>query len=224
MKQTLKRLLSLAVALFLVISMIPATALPALAAEETSAPAPQAETEASNEPIVYPEGWSVEYHCVCGNPSSTGNPCAKEGHKMVQWQPWTITTTLPFTAGYWYLPNDLDLTNASQYKYGSNFSTSTAVIGAKTTQEGNWALLGEKVDVYIDLNGKTVTGKSGHRIFRLENDLGHTLTVTDTVGTGKVVAKSGATNANAGMVIWIRNASSRVTIYGGTFDGSAATI
>jgi len=179
--------------------------------------------DASEEIPVYPEDWSVEYHCVCGNPSATNNPCAKEGHKMVQWKPWTDTRTVPILSGYWYLPNDLDLTSATQYPYGTDFATSTGVIGREAVN-GATVLKGEVVNVYVDLNGKTVTGRSGHRIYRLENDLAHTLTITDTAGGGKLIAKSGAGNTNQGMVIWTRNRNNRVTIYGGTLDASGATV
>ena len=169
----------------------------------------------------FPEGWSVSYHCVCGNPDSKNNPCAEGGHTPVEWKPWTITNTVPFLDGYWYLVNDLDLRNV-QYKYGSDFSTATGVIGRNPTQEGATTLQGKVVNVYVDLNGKTVTGKSGHRIFRIENDLAHSLTVCDTAGGGKLIPTTNATNGLPGMVFWLRAGSGKLTVYGGTFDASNA--
>ena len=181
------------------------------------------------------EGYVLEYmstgmrlndapvvHCVCGDPSSTGNACAQGGHKQVTWQPWPYSNVAPFLDGYWYLDSDLDLSNAN-YTYFPGFVTPTAVIGFKRTAEDeSGCMVGDEVNVYIDLNGKTITGKSGHRVFRLENDFGHSLTITDTVGGGQIKAVSPATNKNKGMLIWTRNAGSQVTIYGGKLDASNA--
>lgn len=175
----------------------------------------------------FPEGWSVSYHCVCGNPASTGNPCANAGHAPVEWKPWTMTNVAPFLAGYWYLPDDLNLTGVTDYKYyteGSGFATATGVIGRKETVAASAnSLVGSAVHVYLDLNGKTITGKSGHRIFRMENDCAHSLTICDTAGGGKLLAMSSATNTNHGMVIWMRGAN-QLTIYGGTLDATGATV
>lgn len=168
------------------------------------------------------------YHCVCGDPSAEitnkEHPCYN-GHTVVEWKAWELTNVAPFLPGNWYLAEDLDLTGTTDYSYtAANFAANTAVVGRDA--EGN--MINEDIVVNVDLNGKTLTGESGHRLYRLENaDYAYTLNITDTVGGGKLIPTSNANNQNQGMAVWLRGGSyakNTVNILGIEFIGENATV
>jgi len=172
------------------------------------------------------------YHCVCGDPTAVitepSHPCYG-GHPVVEWKAWEDTTTVPAIPGNWYLTEDLDLSSTNHtysaiISNGEPFQTTTGLVGRDI--DGN--LIEEDVVVNVDLNGKTITGKSAHRVWRIEanGDYKYTLNITDTVGGGKVIPVSNANNQNQGMGVWVRGGSTTnvLNILGGEFIGTNATL
>ena len=88
-------------------------------------------------------------HCVCGKDN-----CADHGGVQT-WTAWTSTNSLPTTAGYYYLTNDV------------------AVSGATSPATG----------VYLCLNGHDITNSATSSVIKLGNNVTFTLTdcCTDTV-------------------------------------------
>ena len=92
------------------------------------------------------------------------------------WTEWTSTTSLPTSAGYYYLANNVTISN----------------------------LIDLYSNVYLDLNGKTVTftgSKDGSAIDIYE---GHTFALYDSAGGGKLTKSSSASRHRA---IYITNGS-----------------
>lgn len=165
-------------------------------------------------------------HCICGDPTSTGNPCADGGHALRRWKLWNDTETVPYLTGYWYLGDNLDLAgvahNYSKADDGKGLITSTGVIGWDSF--GN--PLTQSVDVYVDLNGKTITGRSEHRIFRMQDSdsAKYTLTLTDAAGGGKIISKSATNSKNQGSIVWMRGIHNTLNVYGGTYNARSTNI
>ena len=144
-------------------------------------------------------------YCICGG-KAKGMP----GHTCtdVKWTAWTSTTTLPTTAGNYYL-------------------TANVTLSEQTVISQN---------VAIDLKGHNITftvpiRKDGYRMLRAQD--GAQVSITDstsTVGTAKVIipdysaaaddVKTAMAAGNQGMLFWIW-ANSSITVYDGKFDGSA---
>ena len=167
-------------------------------------------------------------HCVCGDPTAViteeTHPCYN-GHNVVLWEAWPYDNVAPFLPGNWYLAEDLDLTGKTDYNYSDiGFTSTTAVIGRD--EKGN--PLNADAVINVDLNGKTITGKSGHRVFRLEGPTvttgNNTLNITDSVGGGKIKAVSNNNHTNPGMAIWTRGVNCHVNVMGVELDGSAAYV
>lgn len=52
---------------------------------------------------------NVQYGCLCGDPHSTGNPCAENGHVEFAWDIWEEADSLPTVSGNYYLNTDVTL-------------------------------------------------------------------------------------------------------------------
>ena len=157
-------------------------------------------------------------HCVCSDPTSTGNPCADAGHIQRTWRLWKDTTTVPYLPGYWYLGSDLDLTTGDEHNYANgNLITTTGIIGWDTDGDP----YDRNIEVYVDLNGKTVNGRTGHRIYRMEDNETYTysLTITDSVGNGKLISRTSQNSTVQGNVVWQRGPKNILTVYNGVLDG-----
>lgn len=114
------------------------------------------------------------------------------GHSSVTW---TATNTLPTTTGHYYLT--------------SNVTVASAVGGAYNTG----------AEVTICLNGYSIIGAEGCRLFRMSN--GTVLNICDCTGHGKL---TGGSNANGG-VAWIGKDGSdasggTLNLYGGIATGN----
>jgi len=107
------------------------------------------------------------------------------------WGAWTNTDSLPTQDGYYYL---------------------TANVECKQNN------VAEGANVVLDLNGKTVTGKAGGRIYATFNK-DCSLTITDSVGGGTI--KPQGSSSAQGLGVWVRYGS--FTMYGGTLDASQST-
>lgn len=130
----------------------------------------------------------IRYNCVCGSATDEHKPGCDQEKKV--WNAWTGETTLPNRDGYWFLTADV------------------------TCGQTNIAA---DSHVHLDLNGHTVTGNPGSRIYATFNENSH-LTVTDssTEQTGTMIANGESKDQGKG--IWVRYGS--VTMYGGTLDAS----
>ena len=135
------------------------------------------------------------FHCVCGK--VTGSHIGECKGQSLMWTPWLDKAALPNTEGNYFLMYDVQMKGQASIQSVKN-------------KDG----VLEEQDVKLDLNGKTVTGKDGSRIFLMKADSGK-LTITDThKNPGKLI--SSATKDN-GMIIL---ASDQVNIYNGILDGS----
>jgi len=131
----------------------------------------------------------IRYHCACGAAGEEHKPGCDREQKV--WNAWVSQTTLPSSEGYWFLMQD--------------------VTGCGQTN------IQENAHVFLDLNGKTVTGKAGSRIYATFYE-GACLTVTDSSieQTGALIGSG--ESADQGKVVWVRYGS--FTLYGGTLDAS----
>lgn len=133
----------------------------------------------------------VSYACVCGDPASTGNPCAQAGHAEVPWVDWK-GPELPTASGYYRLVNDI-------------FATTAALIPASN-------------HVYLDLNGHIVRQRTeGTSLYRL-NKSNSRLTLTDHAGGGTLVPVSCTENGVYGMTVDVNASTAVFTMYGGILD------
>ncbi|MBQ7246661.1 MAG: hypothetical protein IJS22_01025 [Lachnospiraceae bacterium] len=135
--------------------------------------------------------FSSHDYCICGKPGGVHlEGCDGTVHT---WTAWTDSANFPSSSGYWYLDTDLTL---------------TAMTNIKKT-----------ADIYIDLNGHTVTGPEARMI--LLNDEDVSLTIMDSEGGGRVIPRG---NVGGAFVQLVNKGNKTLTIYGGTYDASAVTI
>ena len=107
------------------------------------------------------------------------------------WTAWTNTASLP-QSGYYYL--DCEVT-----------------VSSRTSLTGN---------LFIDLNGKTITSTSGNGIFLISAN-SYSLTLLDSAGNGTVTMSG--TGEMPGLVLLANGGQKILNIYGGTYDASGAT-
>lgn len=112
-------------------------------------------------------------------------------HDLVFWQAWESRTELPQTSGHYYLLEDVQLTDQM------------GIVGGQ--------------DVYLCLNGHTVTAAKEERLFQVHS--GGRLTVTDCAGDGKL---TGGNQEYGGAINIMRGAAAR--LYGGTMTGNRAQL
>lgn len=132
--------------------------------------------------------------CLCG--STDGQHAEGCDGTGLYWKPWAKTNSLPTQSGNYYLLQDVTLTGSQKL---------------------------EEADVYLDLNGKTVTcaADSATRVYWLTEDSSK-LTITDssTEKSGKIVRSGNAGGAQGG-ILWCQKGT--VNLYGGTLDASGLT-
>ncbi len=117
----------------------------------------------------------------------------------VEFLNWFRSNALPTTSGHYYLEGDVTLSG-------------TQIIGAH--------------DVTLDLNGFTVKQTTeGEGIYWMRDN--SYLTLLDSVGTGKMIPISTADDPNytiwKGLCVRMETNAQELNVYGGTYDGSAAT-
>ena len=131
-------------------------------------------------------------HCYCGGTSSTGHKVTGcTGNWSQTWTAYT-GTTLPATAGYYYLT--ADIAGCGQAG-GTNGVTS---------------------EIYLDLNGHTVQMNGSSYAYLLNS--GAKVTITDFAGGGSI--KAAGTGTWNGGVISMNSSASTLNIYGGTLDAN----
>ena len=131
-------------------------------------------------------------HCLCGANTATDAACESCGQMAIAWEPWTAADSLP-TSGNYYLTTDVTVTATSKLN-GTNLA--------------------------LDLNGKTITNDSADgkvSVYHLANG---NVTITDTSAaqSGKIVARGGNTQDNAG--IMRLGAKATLNLYAGTLDAT----
>lgn len=134
--------------------------------------------------------------CICvGVVQDRGHSCQDN---MQVFQPWTDSTTLPNTTGYYYLTGDVILSGSVSVR------TEAAII--------------------LDLNGYSVTNNAGisGRTYALRENFSMELTIGDSKGTGKIKLNARPQNAlsDEGILVWGRYASSVINLYGITVDAT----
>lgn len=112
-------------------------------------------------------------------------------HDQAVWQPWESIDRLPQTSGYYYLLADVVLTDQAGVPGGQ--------------------------DVYLCLNGHTVTAAKDERLFQVHT--GGRLAVTDCAGGGKL---SGGSKEYGGAINIMRGAAA--VLYGGTITGNGGEL
>ena len=176
-------------------------------------------------------------------PAFNGEP-AREGYTFKGWQPAvaaTVTETVTYVA-QWEVDNSvarLESTGAeydtlqkalnaakSEMKNGAQTVTLLKDINESVTADWMGSVgLSYNYDLTIDLNGKTVTGKSGS-VFAFKRTQNHSdsmmnVTFNDSVGTG-VVTGGNATNGGA-INFDSQYGCAKLVINGGKFTGNTAS-
>ena len=176
-------------------------------------------------------------------PAFVGEP-AREGYNFKGWQPAvaaTVTETVTYVA-QWEVDNSVARLESTGAKYDTlqkaiNAAKSEMKNGAQTVTllkdinesvTADWmgsVGLNYNYDLTIDLNGKTVTGKSGS-VFAFKRTQNHSdsmmnVTFNDSVGTG-VVTGGNATNGGA-INFDSQYGCAKLVINGGKFTGNTAS-
>ena len=176
-------------------------------------------------------------------PAFVGEP-AREGYTFKGWQPAvaaTVTETVTYVA-QWEVDNSVARLESTGAKYDTlqkaiNAAKSEMKNGAQTVTllkdinesvTADWmgsVGLNYNYDLTIDLNGKTVTGKSGS-VFAFKRTQNHSdsmmnVTFNDSVGTG-VVTGGNATNGGA-INFDSQYGCAKLVINGGKFTGNTAS-
>lgn len=131
-------------------------------------------------------------HCVCG--AADGKHSAGCNGEQLLWKPWTSTKSAPASEGNWYLTGDV--------------------------KSGGQASVPENAKVCVDLNGHSIYGGQGKRVYSAVKG-NVTLTITDTSGkAGSIVAMG--TGVTRGACIQLGNGGT-LLLYNGKLDATAAT-
>ncbi len=133
------------------------------------------------------------FHCVCG---STGEHQLGCDGERVRWTEWTSTNSLPKTTGYYYLADHVVLT-AQQ----------------KITEADQ--------DIYLDLNGKTVSNKADSNIRLYWNAAASNLTITDCSSEQTGTMYNDGTYTQ-GMIIWLNGAGANFALFNATLNTADA--
>ena len=164
---------------------------------------------------------AVVEHCLCGDPNSTGNPCADAGHTDIQWQPWDGTTALT-TAGNYYLTQDI--TGGSQKTLGvANGTINLCLHGHSIASSDRvFDIVGSAVVNITNckteggvLKGKGASG-SNSGVIRL-NATNSTLSIYDNVHVE--FDSTSAIKPTNGGAISLQQTGDKLYLYGGTITG-----
>ena len=168
-------------------------------------------------------GWTEQglvvgkIHCLCSQDPEIGHDEHKLGCDKIQyaWTPWTSTTSLPSTAGYYYLTKDVTTTGTTVKTEVEGVHHIALDMNGKTIQcnGGRVYSLFENINTYLE-DGKTIApdiaGVALH------------LTLTDTLG-GATVNFKDRSDSDQGVLIWGRYPDSKINILGGTYNGQNLT-
>lgn len=127
--------------------------------------------------------------CYCANVDNIENHTCEE--KI--WMAWTRTDALPIAKGYYYLTSDVQLQDQQNIYAGA--------------------------EIYLDLNGKIVTGAQNYRIYST-NEGNVSLHITDTSEETTGTLKAKGKKDDKGIIVWLSGAESQFNLYAGTIDAS----
>ena len=149
----------------------------------------------------------------------------------VVWQPWNSGDSLPTTAGYWYLTEDVTLTTrfaeiktASVYVCLNGHTVTAKAKGSDGLGTNIWRLTGAGKLTVCDCSAKTengvytagkLTGTSMGAIYTMGN-VGGTINFYDGIISGNL-----ADGSNSGAAICVQTGS-RLNVYGGLFTDNEA--
>lgn len=139
-------------------------------------------------------------HCACGKSPSTTDACDVCGGIALTWKPWLELDTLPTTSGNYFLLGGVALEAQQTAKNSAN--------------------------IYLDLNGKTVTGEENKRIYSTngtDGTAGASLHITDTSDETTGTLKGNGTFSDNGMIVLVAGTGSKLYLYAGNMDASACT-
>ncbi len=141
-------------------------------------------------------------HCVCGMTIEEEHFGDCDENMDQAWTEWTSTNTLPVEAGYYYLSADVTLTETQK------------------------VVLNDQA-IYIDLNGKTVTGPAAAQVYSIyknadasANVTGSSLTITDSTWLDEGQIITGNVKAAFATIA----ANNTLNLYAGTIDGSKVNV
>lgn len=139
-------------------------------------------------------------NCVCGGSHVDSNGTLVSGHygecdgTVLEWWPWPSDTSIPTAKGNWYLTKDVVLTG----------------------QKG----IAKDAKIALDLNGHTITGKEGKRMYYLGQDNNIQLAITDlSKNSGGKIVPVGKELPGAGAAMLVMGGN-KVTMYDGIWDAS----
>ena len=97
-------------------------------------------------------------HCICGGSNSVGD---HKSHTNISWQEWTNNSSLPSSAGNWYLACDVELPNSNTWKIDSNIKI--CLNGHSITSKNTGNVIEVNSGKSLDItNCKTTAGKITH--------------------------------------------------------------
>lgn len=135
--------------------------------------------------------------CICGVNEGTNHKEGCDGSLLYMWQPWTNPETMPASSGYWYL----DVPN-------------------KTMKLEDFVRLKERADIFIDLNGHTITTNGPIYMFQ-EASVATNLTILDSAGGAKFNVMREPNEGNLQATFFVHYGKKHIfTMYGGTVDAS----
>ena len=154
--------------------------------------------------VVHRDGPAIQ-GCICGlNP--LGQHFGACDGTLYEWKGWTSTTSLPTTSGYYYLMDDVKLTEV--------------------------AVLAKDAHVYLDMKGFDIQGPTtakprylSWRIYDFNSDkTAKSLTLTDSSKEKSSRLTVHRLSDQIGGVVWVRGSgNSALNIYGGYYDATNAT-
>lgn len=130
--------------------------------------------------------WTQHIHCVCGENGNHTDIGDHTAHTDEVWTAWTATDRLPETRGNYYLVNDVDIAEGST----------------------DWNVYG---NIKLCLNGKKVTMNGAAIIVDMRE-----FSLTDCVGSGKIIGGSGVSSGGSSVVNLRRHAT--FNLYGGSIS------
>lgn len=135
--------------------------------------------------------------CICGVNEGGEHREGCDGSLIYVWQPWTYETSLPTSSGYYYLD-----------------------VPGKTITLGEFFRIRNAADIYIDLNGHTITTCGPIYMFQ-EAAVATNLTILDSAGGGKFIVMREPNEGNLQSTFFVHYGKKHVfTMYGGTVDAS----
>lgn len=170
--------------------------------------------------ILYYEGRLAQgrLQCICGSNSDNladhRGECKENGAKKLVYAAWNSTSSMPAYTGNYFLNKNMNVSGTAQVVTqddGKDLVIRIDLNGKQVTSKGTrWYSLFENKN-YKDADGKVNPDVEGEACY---------FTVSDSVGTGKVILPDRGSAGAQGVLIWGRYPDSVINIYGGYFDAT----